>query len=149
MKIEQEIKSTKFHSNMQKATVNLIFTSNWYINRINKYLKKYKLQNEQFNVLRILRGSSPDSLCVREIGNRMLMKNSNVPRILERLEKKALVTRTKSEDDKRESITILTQKAFDILSEIDNELVDLEKNIINLTEGEAEILNSLLDKMRI
>lgn len=148
MKIEEEIKTTKFRSKIHKASLNILFTANWLNNKFNELLKKYGILQEQFNVLRILRGSYPKSLCVRDIASRMIHRNSNVPRIVDRLERKKLVTRSNSESDRRETMISLTKEGLDLLSKIDKDESFKEENIISLTDTEADILNTILDNMR-
>ncbi|MCX7736850.1 MAG: MarR family transcriptional regulator [Candidatus Kapabacteria bacterium] len=148
MKIEEEIKTTKFRSKIHKASLNILFTANWLNNKFNDSLKKYGILQEQFNVLRILRGSHPKSLCVRDIASRMIHRNSNVPRIVNRLERKKLVTRSNSESDRRETMISLTKEGLELLSKIDEDESLKEENIISLTDTEADILNTILDNMR-
>lgn len=148
MKIEEEIKTTNFRSKIHKASLNILFTANWINIKFNNVLKKYGLLKEQFNVLRILRGSYPKSLCVRDIASRMIHRNSNVPRIIDRLEKKKLVIRNNSSDDKRETLISLTDKGLELLKKIDNDNILKEENFLCLTDSEADILNTILDKMR-
>lgn len=115
---------------------------------ISKELKIAGLTQEQYNVLRILKGKHPAAMCVKDIGSRMIEPNSNVPRIVERLVTKKYVDRSTSEIDKRETAIRLTDTGLNILT-IANEKVD---NIINnsviLNEDNASQLNALLENMR-
>ncbi|PZR37992.1 MAG: MarR family transcriptional regulator, partial [Azospira oryzae] len=90
MKIEEEIKQPKFRSDYQKVAINLIFTANWLINKQQDFFKPYGITASQFNILRILRGQHPNKISGVEIKSRMLDKNSDIPRLLDRLVKKNL-----------------------------------------------------------
>ncbi len=115
---------------------------------MSKELKEYGLTHEQYNVLRILKGKHPDQVCVREIACRMIEKNSNVPRIVDRLELKKLVKRNTSPLDKRETVITLTQAGINILELSTSRINLLFDNTIALEEAAAVQLNSLLEKLR-
>lgn len=148
MTIESALKTNKFNSEQHKALLNLYFTAYYLKDSFNTFLKQYDLTHEQYNVLRILRGSLPNNLCVKNISERMIEKSSNVPRILERLHRKGWIIRIPSEHDRRESTTIITEKALTLLKEMDTAITEHEKSSIALNEEEAAQLNMLLEKMR-
>ena len=148
MKLEQAIKSTKFKNEVHKAGLNILYTAWWLKTVMSKDLKEYGLTHEQYNVLRILKGKHPEQMCVRDIACRMIEKNSNVPRIVDRLELKKLVKRSTSEIDKRETVITLTQSGITILeasTAILNKLID---ETIAISDKEATALNKLLEKVR-
>jgi DNA-binding MarR family transcriptional regulator len=148
VKLEQAIQSTKFKSEVQKAGLNILYTAWWLKTVMSKELKEFGLTHEQYNVLRILKGKYPDQMCVRDIACRMIEKNSNVPRIVDRLVLKKLVKRCTSEIDKRETVITLTQSGITILeatTEIVNKLMDEQ---VSISQEEAKNLNWLLEKIR-
>jgi len=65
--LEEEIQQSSFANEHIKANLNVLFTANWLYNKISSILKPYNLTHEQFNVLRILRGSHPRSMCQKDI----------------------------------------------------------------------------------
>ena len=93
MKLEEEIQQQKFKSPMQKALLNIIYTANWLQNKQVAYFKTFGITPTQFNILRILRGQHPNSISATEIKSRMLDKNSDVSRLLDRLTAKNLVAK--------------------------------------------------------
>ena len=148
MKLEQAIQSNKFKNETQKAALNVLYTAWWLKTSMSKGLKEFGLTHEQYNVLRILKGKYPEQICVRDIACRMIEKNSNVPRIVDRLEIKKLVKRTTSQLDKRETVITLTQAGILIL-EASTKSIDLNMETLSvLTETESAQLNKLLEKMR-
>lgn len=148
MKLEQAIKSTKFKNEVHKAGLNILYTAWWLKTVMSKDLKEYGLTHEQYNVLRILKGKHPEQMCVRDIACRMIEKNSNVPRIVDRLELKKLVKRSTSEIDKRETVITLTQSGITILEASTAILNKLMDETIAISDKEATALNKLLEKVR-
>jgi hypothetical protein len=90
MKIEEEISQPKFRNAMQRAIINVIFTSHWIVDRYQNFFKPYGITLQQFNILRILKGQYPNGISGTTIKARMMDKNSDVSRLLDRLELKNL-----------------------------------------------------------
>ncbi len=134
---------------MQKAGLNILYTAWWLKTLISRELKEFGLTHEQYNVLRILKGKHPEEMCVKNIACRMIEKNSNVPRIIDRLEIKKLVKRATSEQDKRETVITLTQSGIAILEASTAVLTKVWDENLSLCEKDAVELNGLLEKMRI
>jgi DNA-binding MarR family transcriptional regulator len=145
-RIEEEIRQTKFTSVYQKAVVNLIFTSNWLQNRQQEFFKTFGITGQQFNILRILKGQYPDSISGTEIKSRMLDRNSDVSRLLDRLAGKNLITKRTCPNDKRASDVLITGQGLTLLSEISK--TQKQDHVLALSEEEAEALSALLDKAR-
>ena len=112
---------------------------------VSQALKDFGLTPEQYNVLRILNGKYPDQMCVRDIGQRMVERSSNVPRIIDRLEIKELVKRSQSGDDKRETAINLTQAGLNLLEMVNPVVMKKQDNMTSLQNAELKQLNSLLD----
>lgn len=148
MKLEEALQSTKFSSQTQKAGLNILYTAWWLKTLISRELKTLGLTNEQYNVLRILKGKHPDCMCVKDIGCRMIEKNSNVPRIIDRLELKKLVRRSTSAIDKRETVMTLTKDGTNILELANKRVNNVFTRSVELNEEEASNLNNLLEKIR-
>lgn len=147
MRIEEEIHQKKFRSEVQKATINLLFTSNWLTNRHKDFFKQYGLTPQQFNVLRILRGQHPGSISTSEIKARMLDKNSDASRIVDRLTLKGWVSKKVCPDDRRLVDVTITHDGLNLLTRMDADTNALDESL-GLSESDAEQLNLLLDKMR-
>ena len=149
MKIEEALKTNRFESERHKATLNVMYTAYWLKTHFNTVVKENGITAEQYNILRILRGKYPQKMCVKDIGSRMIEKNSNVPRIIDRLIIKKLVVRGPSAEDKRETLVSLTDKGIDILHTCSKRSRDINESILGLSDDEAIQLNSLLEKMRL
>ncbi len=148
MPLEQEIKTNKFISEVHKAQLNILFSANWLRTRISTSLKPFGLTIEQFNVMRIIRGQQDDGVLIKDITKRMLERNSNTTRIIDRLEKKGLVQRLLSQQDRRERPVILTEAGTALLATIDRSWQTNNPHSAPLTAEEAQLINQLLDKMR-
>ena len=146
--IRRGIKSNKFRSEVHKAGLNILYTAWWLKTMTSKELKKYGLTSEQFNVLRILKGKHPEQMCVRDVVGRMIEKNSNVPRIIDRLELKKLVRRSTSLNDKRETAISLTEAGINILELATGKVNKVFEDTIVMKETSAEALNKLLEEIR-
>jgi DNA-binding MarR family transcriptional regulator len=147
MKIEDEIKQPKFKSPHQKAVINLIFTASWLQGQQQNFFKPFGITNQQFNILRILKGQYPKTISATEIKLRMLDKNSDVSRLLDRLATKSLVHKQTCPKDKRASDVVITQAGLDILAELDKKQKAIDQ-VLALSEKEADDLSNLLDKLR-
>lgn len=147
MGIEKEIQTQNFRNEFQKLGVNIIFTANWFTERFKQILDDYDITNQQFNILRILRGSKRP-LSTLQIRDRMLDKMSDTSRIVDRLVKKELVEKTICEADKRLVDIRITDKGLALLLELDNRNEDTDSLLKGLNLEEAQQLNHLLDKLR-
>ncbi|HQE11267.1 MAG TPA: MarR family transcriptional regulator [Flavipsychrobacter sp.] len=148
MKLEQALKTSKFTSNRHKVGLNILYTAWWMKTIINTNLKQFGLTHEQYNVLRILKGKHPEQMCVKDIASRMIEKNSNVPRIIDKLFLKLFIQRIQSDIDGRQTMISLTKAGLEILDNTTKHINQFESNINPLTEEEAHQLNNLLEKIR-
>ena len=147
MKIEDEIKQPKFRDAFQKAVINLLFTANWLQSKNQEFFKTYGITAHQFNILRILKGQHPNSISATEIKTRMLDKNSDVSRMLDRLIAKNLITKRTCPNDKRAFDVSITEQGMDILKGMEKFLPQRDR-VLSLSEEEAAVLSNLLDKCR-
>lgn len=149
MNLEDAIQSSKFKDLKQKAVINILYTAWWLKTILSKELKELGLTQEQYNVLRILKGKYPTKMCVRDVGNRMIEKNSNVPRIIDRLELKKYVERSTSSVDKRETVITLTAAGINVLKKATEKTEALFTDIVECNETDAAELNRLLEQLRV
>lgn len=148
MNIEEEIKQTKFRNVQQKAILNILFTSNWIQNKQKDFFEPYGITGQQYNILRILRGQHPNQISGAEIKNRMLDKNSDVSRLLDRLIGKNLVVKSQCPNDKRASNISISEAGLELLLKLDGAIDSQESQLMPLSPEEASMLSSLLDKSR-
>lgn len=148
MQLQKEIKTSRFESVFQQAVVNVVFSSGWCNEQMKQILAPYDITNQQFNILRILRGQHPVPSTINLLKSRMLDKMCDASRIVDRLVQKGLVIKKINPADKRAVDIIISNKGLELLNQMDQEL-DLSAMVAaTLSEDEAEQLNYLLDKMR-
>lgn len=148
MSLERDIKQEKFENEHHKAAVNILFTAGWLHNVNAARLKQYDITPEQFNVLRILRGSHPKAMMLAEVTCRMIDKSSNATRLVEKLRMKGLVKREICENNRRQVDIIITEKGLTLLSKIDKGSEEWLAILKNINKPEAQELNRILDKLR-
>jgi MarR family 2-MHQ and catechol resistance regulon transcriptional repressor len=147
MGIEKDINQSKFKNEYQKSIINLVYTYNWVTEQIKEILQHWDLTSQQFNILRILRGSHAP-LSTLQIRERMLDKMSDTSRIVDRLLIKALVKKVACKADKRLVDITITAKGQKLLAAIDKEEERMDNIAKMLSLADAKLLNKLLDKMR-
>ena len=109
-------------------------------------MKNEELTSAQYNVLRILRGA-PEGLPCGEIGNRMVTRDSDITRLLDRLEKRALISRCRESKDRRTVSTRITQKGLELLAQLDEPIRSAHRKFLGHLG--IERLNVLADLLRL
>lgn len=148
MGIEKDIHQSKFRNAHQKAAVNLIYTLSWMRDKTKCIFEAEDITPQQFNILRILRGSYPQPLSTLQIRERMLEKMSDTSRIVDRLIAKGLVKKITCKSDRRLVDVIITDKGKKLLERLDEKQNDIDGVLGKLSEKDANILSDLLDKIR-
>ena len=149
MKIEEIIKSTVVMDEAKKIVLNVMYTHNIISEKFSEVLKPYDLSSEQYNVLRILRGQkgNPANMCI--IQERMITKNSNTTRLVDKLLLKELVTREVCPENRRKIEVLITEKGMHLLEHLDPKVLENEQLFANnLNSEELNHLNTLLEKYR-
>lgn len=147
MKIEDELQS-KFRNEFHKLAVNLFLTSSRLGECFHHTIKDYDITPAQYNVLRILRGQKQKPASIGLIKERMIDRNSDVSRIIDRLVQKKLIARSENAADRRQKDVIITNDGLQLLKEIDAWEKQMDKRLHKLSESEAAKVNILLDKLR-
>ncbi len=112
-------------------------------------LKAAGLTGAQYNVLRILRGAEPAGLPCRGIADRMISHDPDMTRLLDRMEKRGLITRVRQADDRRVVKTRVTAPGLSLLKTLDRPVHDLHKRQFrHLPAARLKILSELLEELR-
>lgn len=149
MKLEQAIQQADFSSENQKITLNFMYTYNCFKEEMKNFFKPYDITSQQFNVLRILRGSYPDPYTTSQVRDRMLDKMSDASRIVDRLVRKGLVNRSVTKTDKRLVDVIITGKGLELLEKIDGPLEKfMSETFDQFSITEKELFIDMLEKIR-
>ncbi len=147
MPIDKEIPKSYFRNSSHKTLVNILFTSNWILERLKQFLENEDITHQQYNILRIL-NNSETPLSTLQIRERMLDKMSDTSRIVERLLKKDLVNKQICRYDKRLVDVTISEKGLQLLSRLDKKTNEIDSIISNLNSEDIDTVNQLLDKIR-
>jgi DNA-binding MarR family transcriptional regulator len=148
MKLEEALQTTNFKDAKHKASLNILYSAWWLKTTISRELKTFGITHEQYNVMRILKGKSPEAICVKDIAGRMIEKGTNVPRIIDRLVDKKYVKRGIDSNDKRHTVMQLTSSGQILLEKATKKIDQVADGLIDLSDKEATQINQLLEKMR-
>jgi|SRR5215469_15579981 len=111
-------------------------------------VKQQGLTAAQYNVLRILRGAGPDGLPCKGIGDRMISHDPDMTRLLDRLEKRSLITRERQTEDRRVILTRITPAGLDILKRLDVPMDELhKKQFRHLGASKLRVLADAVDEV--
>ncbi len=137
--------NSKFDNEHVKALINIKYTSSYLDNIANKILKPHNISEQQYNILRILRGAGKE-ITVNTVKERMIQKSPNSTRLMDKLCDKNLINRVRCESDRRVVYVEISKDGLELLDKIN--LKELDKYTSGLTVNEARTLNKLLDKIR-
>lgn len=130
-KLQAEIKQSKpFRSVEEEALLALQLTADRLSRRGAAFLKPYGLSPAQYNTLRILRGAGSEGLPCSEIGERMINRDPDITRMIDRLERRGLVERSREQKDRRVVTTRITQGGLDLLKQVDSPLRAFIKELL-------------------
>ena len=149
-KAQAELKQTRpFESAAVEAYVNILRTADALSRGIEQVLKPAGLSGPQYNVLRILRGAGADGLPCREIGERMITRDPDITRLLDRLEKRGLIRRARDRQDRRVVTTRIVKEGLRILKELDRPLLAAHhRQLRHLPQRRLAELIRLLEEAR-
>jgi len=149
-RLRDEIKQQRpFESLEQEALLNVLRTADALMQEIAAVLKPFKLSHSQYNVLRILRGASPDGLACQEISERMISRDPDITRLLDRLEARGLVTRTRDQEDRRVVTARITLEGLRLLEALDELIAEVDRYALqHLGEQRLRTLIQLLELAR-
>jgi DNA-binding MarR family transcriptional regulator len=111
-------------------------------------IKTAGLTPAQYNVLRILRGAEPHGLLCRGIADRMISHDPDMTRLLDRMEKNALITRHRQEDDRRVIKTRITAEGLKLLKKLDQPVHELHRGQFrHISAARQKLLAELLSEV--
>ncbi len=136
-KLREEIKQTKpFAGAEQEAFLNLQRTADVLLRGLEVVLKPAGLTQSQYNVLRILRGAGREGLLCREVSDRMITRDPDMTRLLDRLESRGLVTRSRDRQDRRSIAVRISEEGKRLLSGLDEPVAELHRRQLSHLGGQ-------------
>lgn len=128
--------------------LDLLRTTDLLSRRLVPVIKACALSPNQYNVLRILRGA-PDGLPCGEIGARMITRDPDITRLLDRLEKRGLISRKREAGDRRTVLTRITNTGLRLLARLDKPILQAHRTLLgHLGPGRLRMLTRLLEQAR-
>jgi DNA-binding MarR family transcriptional regulator len=149
-KLHTELKQNKpFKSLEEEVILNLARTAEYIASASAQIFKTADLTGTQYNVLRILRGAGVEGLSCSEISERMVTKESDITRLLDRIESRGFISRERPSNNRRTVIARITDEGLQILSDLDQPVEDAQRRLIgHLGEDNLRTVNELLEQMR-
>jgi DNA-binding MarR family transcriptional regulator len=141
------VQQTNYRNEYQKVMVNIMYTNNWFQEKLKKILEQEDITPQQYNLLRILE-TSQKPLSTLQIRERMLDKMSDTSRIVDRLILKKLVDKKTSTTDKRLVDVTINESGLQLLERLNQKNEQIDNLAGGISEEEASQLINLLEKIR-
>lgn len=150
-RLKDEIGKRKgFDSLEQEVFLNLMRTCDFLSREMEELFKPSGLSSAQYNVLRILRGAGDEGLACGEIGNRMIKHDPDMTRMLDRLEKRELITRCRLTTDRRVVRARISPAGLELLATLDEPTRRMHKTqLAHMGERNLKMLMKLLEQARL
>ena len=149
-KLQQEIYQTKAIRFLEEeATLNIVRTADVLMLALADVLKPHLLSATQYNVLRILRGAGKDGASCKDIGSRLVARDPDITRLMDRLEQRGLVSRDRAGEDRRVVTHRLTRAGLELVNELDGPIEALHRTIMgHMKAAKLRELIGLLEEVR-
>ncbi len=150
-RLQSEIRQSRpFPHPAEEAFLNLQRTAGWLLRGVEDTLHPFGLTHAQYNVLRILAGAGPSGLPCGEVAARMITRDPDMTRLLDRMEKRGLVQRARAATDRRVVRAHLTPEAATLLRSLEKPVRDAIRGPLGpLGAAKLEQLTALLEEIRI
>ena len=147
--LQKELKQTKpFASREEEVYLNIQLTAERLWWGVNETLKKSEITPTQYNVLRILRGAGEQGATCSEISDRLVTKDSDITRLLDRLEARGLILRERGERDRRVIHTRISEEGLRLLAGLDKHIEQCHRRQLgHLGDKQLVTLSKLLDRL--
>ncbi len=149
-KIQKEIHQTKAIRLLEEeATLNIIRTADHLNQKLMDVLKPYGISGTQYNVLRILRGAGESGASCKNIASRMVTRDPDITRLMDRLEKRGILTRDRAKEDRRVVTHRLTEAGLELVNQLDHPIEAMhQKAMQGLKAEQLRSLIGLLEALR-
>lgn len=132
-----------------QAFVSLLRSADLLSRDVEALLKPFALSAAQYNILRILRGAGPAGLACREIGCRLISRDPDVTRLLDRMDARGLIVRARETKDRRVVKTRIADEGLRILSDLDRPVAEMHRRQFrHFPTKRLRELSGLLDQVR-
>ncbi len=146
--LHERLQQDRFEGPAHRAALNLLVAAGFLQERLARRFEEFELTPAQYNVLRILKGAHPEGHPRCEIARRMIERAPDLTRMIDRLERRGLVERARSGQDRRHSITRITSAGLALVERMAPAAADLHDTIARrLTRPEVAALSRLCEKL--
>jgi DNA-binding MarR family transcriptional regulator len=148
--LQRDLKQRRpFASREEEAYLNLVRTTDLLTREVAAVLKPHQLSEAQYNVLRVLRGAGPDGYACSEVGHRLVTRDPDVTRLLDRLEARALIVRAREHADRRVVTTRITAAGLALLEALDAPVRQaVDRMLDHMNAGQLTTLIEMLELAR-
>lgn len=148
-KLAAELKQNKpFRLLEEEALLNLVRTHEHVQQRQAEFFREFQITPTQYNVLRILRGAGADGHRCSEIGERMITRDPDITRLLDRMEAAGWVRRAVGREDRRTSVAHITARGLELLAQVDEPLNQVQRELlVGISAADRAELGRLLGKL--
>jgi DNA-binding MarR family transcriptional regulator len=149
-RILEELQQTRpFLYVEEEAFLNVQRTADVLMQQLLSVLRSHGLSPTQYNVLRILRGAGPSGMTCKDVGSRMITPDPDITRLLDRLEKRNLLTRNRAREDRRFVTIQITVEGLETLNQLDGPIRQMQLDIFrNLGEDRVRQMVDMLETVR-
>ena len=146
--LQTRLQQEKFKSPHHEALLNLMVSAAHVRDQLDHACQAHEITEPQYNVLRILRGGRPLGYARCEIARRMIARAPDLTRLVDRLEKRGLVGRARSEEDRRQSVTRITRKGLDLLDAMQPTIDAIQRSLAQrLSARDAKELSRICEQL--
>ena len=146
--LKHRLQQSRFESPTQEALLNLMVTAAFFQERLAEALDPHDLTSAQYNVLRILRGAHPGGYARCEIAQRAIERAPDLTRLIDRLEARGLVERSRSASDRRRSVSRITRRGLDLLERVQPAVRAVHRELAaRLPERDARELSRICERL--
>lgn len=136
-------------SREEAVYLSLLRTAEWLSRGLVETLSRADLTPTQYNALRILRGAGREGASCSEVSERMVTKDSDITRLLDRLEARGLISREREAKDRRKIVTHITDEGLRVLAELDEPIMEVHRTRLgHLGDKQLSSLGKLLEAVR-
>ncbi len=148
--LQAELNKTKrFHSREQEGVIGIVSTADVIRRRFSRFVEPHGISGQQYNVLRILRGAAPERLPTLTIAERMIEQAPGITRLLDRLERKGLVSRERCASDRRQVLCSITPAGRTLLAKLDGPIGKADDEALGeISAADLKTLIRILDAVR-
>ena len=150
-KLQQELQQTKAIPSLEEeAILNIVRTADVLLQSITSFLKPHNLSATQYNVLRILRGAGEKGVSCKDVAARLVTRDPDITRLMDRLEERDLILRDRSREDRRIVTHRLTATGTSLVNELDRPIVEANKHMLmGIKPARLQELVDVLEQVRI